>query len=351
MSSLVPAKLAELPRYPLAQIPTPLEEAPRLAAACWEQAEPPPRVLIKRDDQTGLALGGNKTRKLEYLVADALDQRADSLITMGAVQSNHCRQTAAAAAKAGLDCHLVLNEKTPGEQAALLAEDGSGLAGNALLDHLCGAKLHFVSRSERQSKAEKLFEELSQQGKRPYLIGVGGSSGRGALGYVAAMQELADQLQAMDQKVDVLVVATSSGGTQAGMVLGQQLFGFKGRILGVAVGVDEAESQAFRSEMASIANEASLLLLSNVSVTPDDFDVCFRYAPPGYGVVGPAERDAIRLLAKTEGLLVGPVYSVKTVMAVADLLRTGKITSGQTVLLWHTGDSPALFAHQKVLST
>src|SRR5205823_7647571 len=180
-------------------------------------------LLIKRDDQTGLALGGNKTRKLEFLVGQALDQRADTLVTAGAAQSNHCRQTAAAAARADLHCELVLNGTKPELPN-----------GNLLLDELLGAQIHWVDRSEREAKLGELADELRKQGSKPYVIPVGGSNGVGATGYVLAMMELAQQLDGMNRRIDHVIFASSSGGTHAGTVVGAKVRGFMGMSHGVS---------------------------------------------------------------------------------------------------------------------
>src|SRR6267378_4035220 len=193
-------RIDSLPRFPLAHLPTPLEELKTLSRQLAG-----PDILIKRDDQTGLALGGNKTRKLEFLVGQALEQGADTLITLGAVQSNHCRQTAAAAAKAGLRCELILNGKKPELPN-----------GNLLLDELLGAKCHWIERSQFPVKLSELPEQLRAQGRKPYVIGIGGSNGVGATGYVLAMIELAGQLRTIQHRLDHIVFASSSGGTQAG---------------------------------------------------------------------------------------------------------------------------------------
>ena len=202
-------RIDSLPRYRLAHLPTPLEELKTLSR---ELAGPD--LLIKRDDQTGLALGGNKTRKLEFLVGAALEQGADTLVTLGAAQSNHCRQTAAAAAKAGLRCELILNGKKP-----------DVANGNLLLNELLGANLHWIDRPQRAAKLSELDAQLRAQGRKPYVIPVGGSNGVGATGYVVAMLELAEQLRASGRRVDHHVFGTSSGGTQAGIVLGARIIG------------------------------------------------------------------------------------------------------------------------------
>src|SRR5438046_310435 len=207
------------PRFPLAQLPTPIEELKSLSRELGG-----PELLIKRDDQTGLALGGNKTRKLEFLVGQALEQGADTLVTAGAAQSNHCRQTAAAAAKAGLRCELVLNGTKPELPN-----------GNLLLDELLGARIHWVQRSEREAKLSEIADELRKKGGKPYVIPVGGSNGVGATGYVLAMMELAEQLNRLNHRVDHVVFASSSGGTQAGIVVGAQVTGFTGKLHGVSI--------------------------------------------------------------------------------------------------------------------
>src|SRR6266852_2396597 len=191
-------------RFLLAQLPTPIEKLARLSRELGG-----PEVLIKRDDQTGLALGGNKSRKLEFLVAQALEQGADTLVTAGAAQSNHCRQTAAAAARAGLRCELLLNGAKP-----------ESPNGNVLLDELLGARIHWIQPAERVAKLRELPDQLRKGGRKPYVIPVGGSNGVGATGYVLAMIELVEQLDGINRRVDHVVFASSSGGTQAGMVVG-----------------------------------------------------------------------------------------------------------------------------------
>ena len=217
-------------RFPLAQLPTPIEELKSLSRELGG-----PELLIKRDDQTGLALGGNKTRKLEFLVGQALEQGADTLVTAGAAQSNHCRQTAAAAARAGLRCELLLNGTKPELPN-----------GNLLLDELLGARIHWVQRSEREAKLSQIPDQLRKQGGKPYVIPVGGSNGVGATGYVLAMMELAEQLNGMNRRVDHVVFASSSGGTQAGIVVGAKVTGFKGKLHGVSIDKDDSDERDLR---------------------------------------------------------------------------------------------------------
>ena len=218
-----------LPRYPLAFLPTPLHPLPRLSATLHARGAPASelpsfQLWIKRDDQTGLAGGGNKTRKLELLLADALAQGCDTLLTTGAVQSNHCRQTAAAAARAGLACHLVLGGEPPAQPN-----------GNFLLDRLLGAALHWTTRENRLNRLHALADELRAEGRRPYVITYGGSDPVGASGYALAMAELFDQARVLDLRLDVIVVASSSGGTQAGMVAGTRTLGWDVPILGISI--------------------------------------------------------------------------------------------------------------------
>jgi D-cysteine desulfhydrase family pyridoxal phosphate-dependent enzyme len=325
--------IEKLPRFTLAHLPTPIEKLPRLSRELGG-----PGLLVKRDDQTGLALGGNKARKLEFLVGDALAQGADTLVTVGAAQSNHCRQTAAAAAKAGLQCELILNGTKP---------DLPG--GNLLLNHLFGAREHWIDRSQRAEKLRELGDELRAQGRKPYLITVGGSNGIGATGYVIAMIELMDQLRASGQGVDHILFGTSSGGTQAGIELGARLTGFKGRLHGLSIDKNEPEHLEYESEVAQIASECAAYIGSDVRLTRNDIKVVYGYMGEGYGMVGALEREAIGLMARYEGIVLDPVYAGRAFGALLDLIRKGVFKRDETVLFWHTGGAPALFAYAKEL--
>ncbi|MSU57337.1 MAG: D-cysteine desulfhydrase family protein [Pedosphaera sp.] len=322
-----------LPRFPLAHLPTPIEELKRMSRELGG-----PDLIIKRDDQTGLALGGNKTRKLEFLVGDALEQGADTLVTAGGVQSNHCRQTAAAAAKAGLKCELILNGKKPELPN-----------GNLLLDELLGAKCHWIERPQRAAKLKEIPEQLRAQGRKPYVIGVGGSNGVGATGYVVAMIELMEQLRASGQRVDHIVFGTSSGGTQAGIELGARVTGFTGKVNGLSIDKDDPEHLDYESEVAQIANECAAYIGSDVRLTKADITVVRGYMGEGYGIVGDLEREAIRLMARCEGIILDPVYAGRAFGALVDLIRKKVFKRGETVLFWHTGGEPALFAYAKEL--
>ena len=323
-------RLHALPRFRLAKLPTPLEPLANLTKALGG-----PTLLVKRDDLTGLATGGNKARKLEFLIADALAQRADCVLTVGGPQSNHCRQTAAASAIAGLPCHLVLG----GEPQPPL--------GNLLLDRLLGATIHWTPKPNRNARLAALADELQAQGRRPYVIPVGGSVAVGSLGYVAAMFELVAQLAEQGPAVDHVVFATSSGGTQAGMVLGARLAGFAGRITAISIDQvpDDQSDEKFLAGVCEEANGAAALLDAEVRLAVEDCHTNYDYLGAGYGVVGDLERDAIKLLARTEGLLVGPVYTGRAAGAMCDLIRRGAFRPDETVLFWHTGDDAALHAY------
>jgi L-cysteate sulfo-lyase len=313
-----------VPRLRFAHLPTPVETLPRLSEALGGA-----RLLIKRDDQTGLAFGGNKTRKLEFLVAEAREQGAKTLISGGASQSNHCRQTAAAAARFGFECILVLT-----------GDKSQHASGNLLLDQLFGAEIVYVAdRKDRDSILQQTFERATNEGKKPYLVPYGGSNATGALGYAFAMKELIDQ----NVTVDWIVFATSSGGTQAGLLLGQRIFGFSGRVLGISV--DESE-EWLTGEVSKLASATSEKVGERIEFTPADVLVNADYCNAGYGVVTEREREALRLFASCEGLLLDPVYTGRAAAGMIDLVRTGFFKTNETVLFWHTGGQPALFAEK-----
>jgi D-cysteine desulfhydrase len=314
--------MKQISRLNFAHLPTPIEELPRLSSALGG-----PRILVKRDDQTGLAFGGNKTRKLEFLVAEAQEQGARMMISAGAIQSNHCRQTAAAAAKFGFECTLVLTGQLTGKASA-----------NLLLDELFGAKIvNVADRVDRDRVLKETFDKAIADGKKPYLVPYGGSSPTGALGYAYAVEEFVKQ----GVHADWFVFGTSSGGTHAGLVLGQRLFGYKGRVLGISI--DESE-EWLKTHVSALASEASERLGQRINFSPDDVLATDQYCKAGYGVLTDAEREAVRLFARTEGLLLDPVYTGRAAAGLIDLIRKGFFKRAETVLFWHTGGQPALFA-------
>ncbi len=319
-----------VPRIRLGHLPTPIEELPRLARALGLQ-----RLLVKRDDLTGLAGGGNKTRKLEFSVAEALRQQADTLVTLGALQSNHARQTAAAAARCGLRCVLVLGGRRPA------AENG-----NLLLDRLLGAELVFCGDRAREEVAAEVVAGQREAGRRPYLIPLGASDEVGAAGFVAAMEELRDQARALAHQPECVVVATSSFGTQAGLCLGAAALGFRPRIVGISI---DAEAREVQAGVADVARRTASRLGLDASVEPEQVVAFDRYLGRGYGVLGDAEREAISLAASQEGLLLDPVYTGRAMAGLIDLARRGDLGRSETVLFWHTGGTPALHAYARGL--
>ena len=324
-------------RIRLAQLPTPLTRLDRLSAHLGG-----PSIFIKRDDQTGLALGGNKTRKLEFLIAEALDGGFDTILTAGAAQSNHCRQTAAAAARAGIPCELILGGTPPATPN-----------GNLFLDLLFGARLHWTDRDRRIERMEERAAELRKKGKKPYVIPYGGSNGVGATGYVTAMAELMQQTQAAGLSIAHIIVASSSGGTQAGLALGAKIARFGGKITGISIDKGERGPEPFpepfEEEMAAIANSAAEWLKLGERCTPADFHVCYEFLGGGYGVVGELEREAIRLAASLEGILLDPVYTGRAFGGMLAMIRRGEFAAGENILFWHTGGAPALFAYVEEL--
>lgn len=315
-----------LPTFPLILAPTPLHPLPRFSS--W--LESGDEVWVKRDDLTGMALGGNKLRKLEFLVAAALAQNATDLVTTGAAQSNHCRQTAAAAAKAGLGCHLVLRGG-PGDRPG----------GNLLLDQLFGAHIHWSGSPRTDERMDEVVAELRAQGRQPFAIPLGGSTPLGAAGYAAAWAEMAAQAAALDLAFDHVIFATSSGGTQAGLSVGAGAERWSGRLVGISVDHPAAEL----ARTADPLTHATAELLGVAS--PHPVVVYDDYIGAGYGIVGEVERAAILALARTEGLAVDPVYTGRALAGLIDLARKGHL--GGRTLFWHTGGAPALFAYEKDL--
>jgi len=321
----------DLPRIPLAFLPTPIEELTNLRRSLGADC---PRLLIKRDDQTGLATGGNKVRKLEYVVADALRKGVDTLVTTGSTQSNHCRQTVATAVKHGLDCVLLLRGHQP-EQ----------VNGNLLLDMLMGADIRWSGKpkhptGEIDMMMQSIADDLRTQGKTPYLIPVGASNPIGALGYINAMEETYLQLQDMGETVDRIVFMCGSGGTHVGMLIGAKLLGWDVKLEGMMNGGFDT----MPSKVATLAQDTIAYHDFDVTVTEDDIHLLDSAGTHGYGVITDLERQAIRQIAQTEGIIVDPVYTGRALGGLMKQIEAGAYSPDETILFWHTGGTSGLFA-------
>lgn len=319
------------PRVELVGGPTPLEPAPRLSAAVGG-----PRIWIKRDDLTGLALGGNKLRKLEYLIADALAAGAEVVVTAGAAQSNHCVQTAAACNRHGLACVAVL--------AGL---PDTPITGNLLLNHLLGAEIRLcpMDLADRNAAADEVAGELAAAGRRVYVVPVGGSNGLGVIGYARAAFEIADQANAAGFTPAAVVCASGSGGTQAGLVLGEAALDQSFEVHGISV---RSAAEPQRQAVARLASEGAALV-GMASVRPDAILVHDNYVGAGYGALTEGSREAIHLAARTEGILTDPVYTGKALAGLIGEARSGRWRADQDVVFVHTGGAPALFAYNEAL--
>jgi D-cysteine desulfhydrase family pyridoxal phosphate-dependent enzyme len=322
----MPIDLSAFPRAALGHWPTPLEDCPRLTAALGG-----PRVLVKRDDVNGLGVGGNKLRKLEFLLGRAIADGADTIVTFGAVQSNHGRQTAAACAKLGLRCELVLTRSVP--------RDGEVYerSGNVVLDHLYGASVYLCDEASTAETYQRVVAAAERDGRVTATLPVGGSNAVGVLGYVAATVELADQLVGVDR----IVVPIGSAGTAAGVALGLDLLGSATVLEGACVSHTAEES---RSDVHRLAADAATLLGTGVPALAG-LRTTDRAVGPGYGVPTPQVWEALRLFASTEGITLDPVYTGKAAATLVDMVHTGEIGADETVVFLHTGGLPGLFAY------
>tara|TARA_Y100001970_G_C14192809_1_gene836337 strand:+ start:350 stop:1348 length:999 start_codon:yes stop_codon:yes gene_type:complete len=327
--------LSDFEQVRLCHCPTPLEPLKRLS----EFLEGP-EIWIKRDDCTGLATGGNKTRKLEFLVGEAINKGADTLVTQGAVQSNHARQTAAAAAKFGLKCHILL------ERRVTETENSYEITGNVLLNQLYGASIEFrESGLDMNSEGEKACQILSKKGQKPYFIPGGGSNPVGALGYVKCALELTDQMNTLSLSFDNLIHATGSTGTQAGIVTGLEGLNAKLPVLGISVRQSkEKQINSVWELVKKTTQKLDLPKISREKILVDD-----GYVGKGYGIPNEGTLEAISILAQKESILLDPVYSGKGMAGLIDLIRKGFFKKGQRILFLHTGGSAALFAYEKEL--
>jgi len=329
-------KLSEFPSVPLCHQPTPLEFMPRMSESLGG-----PRLWIKRDDCTGLATGGNKTRKLEFLIADAIEKGAEMLVTQGAVQSNHVRQTAAAACKFGLDCHALLERRVPDRA------DDYETTGNVLFDQMFGTSLEFRPAGlDMNAEAMVVTEKLAAAGRKPYFIPGGGSNEIGALGYVSCAYELLDQIKANNLDVGWIVLATGSAGTHAGMLAGLHAAGSKIPVMGISVRQPEEKQIAAVHKLAVLtASQLTDTPLGVEKVIVDD-----GYVGAGYGQPTQGTLDAINLIARREGLLFDPVYSGKGLAGMIGLAGQNFFESDKDVIFLHTGGAAALFAYGNQLA-
>ncbi|CAG0928073.1 MAG: L-cysteate sulfo-lyase [Rhodocyclaceae bacterium] len=322
--------IAQFPRILLARLPTPIEPLPRLSAHLDG-----PKLYVKRDDLTGLGLGGNKLRKLEFLLGEARAQDAEVVLTVGALQSNHARLTAAACARLGLDCELILRRGSHASEAYLHS-------GNLLLDRLFGARLHELQAQEsREERMAVRAEILRAEGQRPYCIPVGGSCGLGNLGYVACANEILLQSDEMNVRFDAVVVTTGSGGTQGGLVAGMKLADGV-PVIGIAVEGTRTEQEVLAAGQAA---EALRLLGQEETDIESTVEVLDEFVGPGYARPSESMREALSMAARFEGLVLDPVYTGKAFAGFIALARSGRYGKDQSLLFVHTGGTPGLFGY------
>ncbi len=327
--------LDRFPRFTLCHQPTPIEPMTRLGEQLGG-----PNLYIKRDDCTGLATGGNKTRKLEFLVGEAIKQNADVLVTQGAVQSNHVRQTAAAACRAGMKCHALLERRVPGRPSSYEQ------TGNVLLDKVFGATMEFRSAGlDMNAEAETVTEKLRSEGHRPYFIPGGGSNTTGALGYVSCASEIGLQEAQTGIRFDWLVMGTGSTGTQAGLVAG---FHASGRELPV-MGVSVRQPRDIQVAAVHKLTTATLEKLEAPSIAASKIHVDDGYVGDGYGIPAESTLEAVSMVARAEGILLDPVYSGKGMAGMIGLIRQDFFKPTANILFLHTGGSSALFAYEEAL--
>jgi D-cysteine desulfhydrase len=314
-------------RYVLAHAPTPIEKLERIS-----QLFEGPEIYIKRDDLTGIGKTGNKVRKLEFLVAEALREGCQMLITCGGVQSNHARVTALAAAKVGIKSHLVLRDSTGGD-----------IDGNLLIDRLVGAEVTFITPQEFEQVNDimhRLADEYAGKGTKAYVIPEGGSTALGALGYVLAAEEIARQMKVLRVEFDHIITAVGSGGTLAGLLLGKTAYGIKAEIHGINV-CDDAPY--FQERVSNIIREAKRRFGFEISIQKKDISIIDGYVGKGYGLSRQEEIDLIKQVARTEGIILDPVYTGKAMYGLMEQIRKGRFTKEEKVLFWHTGGVFGLF--------
>jgi|TARA_B110000116_G_scaffold45148_1_gene37400 L-cysteate sulfo-lyase len=331
-------QLSKYPRVKLIHSPTPLEYLDNLTKHFGG-----PKIYIKRDDCTGLAFGGNKSRKLEFLMGDAIANKSDVVITAGAVQSNHCRQTAAAATKLGMECIIVAKPSW--------SKDYNG---NLFLDELLGAKLVLIEddnealdqggKLSMEETIDKLMTDLKNEGKSPYYIPVGGSNSIGSLGYISMTMELVSQANEMDIEIGSMVAASGSGGTQTGMILGADVE--KSGIQAVGMGIS-SDASVVIPKLTDLCNQTSKYY--DLGLNYEEKDIIFNdnYIGEGYGIPSEEMIEAVKLLARKEGIILDPVYSGKAFAGMVDLIKKGYFDKSKAVVFIHTGGTPALFVYSE----
>ncbi len=328
---------SRFPRIQLAHLPTALEPMERLSAELGG-----PELWIKRDDCTGLSTGGNKTRKLEFLMAEAKEQGADMVMTQGATQSNHARQTAAFAARLGLDCHILLEDRTGSN------DPNYNQNGNVFLDHLHGATTSKCAGGlDMNAELEKVADEFRAKGRKVYAIPGGGSSTTGALGYANCAMELVNQANAMDLRIDHIVHATGSAGTQAGLITGLKAINANIPLLGIGVRAPKPKQE---ENVYNLAVATAEKLGCPGVVARDDVVANTDYVGEGYGIPTPGCIEAIEMFARLEGILLDPVYSGKGAAGLIDLIRNGHFKQSERIVFLHTGGSAALFGYTSAFS-
>lgn len=329
-------KLDDIPRVSLSFLPTPLEHLSVLSKHLGG-----PQIWIKRDDMTGLATGGNKARKLEFLLADAINNKADTVLTFGAVQSNHCRMTAAAACKLGLKSFLVLSGKKP-----------DNLTGNLLLDEIMGSEYLFLPDYNDPSKLEEMrlavfnvVQELTENGRNVYMIPPGGSTPLGDVGYYLAAVEMFEQAREIGFRIDHIFVAMGSGGTHAGLLAGVKCLDMPTKVIGIAVNKKGSLAELGLPSIDVVVNQIGELIGEQPNAKPEDVVVHYNYYGEAYGKITPACVEAIRMAARLEGIFLDPVYTGKAMSGMIDLIKKGRFRKDENIVFMHTGGYPGIFPH------
>jgi len=328
-------KLSTVPRVRLANLPTPLQELPNLSKALKG-----PRIFVKRDDMTGLALGGNKTRKLEYLMADALRHKADYIVTGAGFQSNWCTQAIAAAHKLGMKIVLVNSGPIDGY-------DEEDYDGNHLLHFLQGAEIKVVKPENQQKVIDETVDALKATGHRPYILTLAGSTPLGVVGYVNAVVELLQQAIELGISINYLIHCTGSGGTQSGLIIGSKALSTNIKIIGSTSGSRSKKQQI--DSVSSLIDESLKFMQLDLKITKNDIIIYDQYAGGGYGVITEGKAEAIKIMAEMEGLFLDPVYTSSAGACLIDLCRKSLFKPDDVVVFLHTGGSAALFPYKTPL--